>query len=138
MNRGADLHLGAPLSNAQFSGEAVRAQAAVRTPQKWLLPHQPGGAGVLLSLGAPAPAHSASAAAGVELRSAGLKAVEGGRRQNLTWNDPRRCKPGDSAACVRARADVFACTRKSASVGLTVRAVLTVRTQKLQHGGAER
>lgn len=73
MSSGADLHLGAPLSNAQFTGEAVRAQAAVRTPQKWLLPHQPGGAGVLRSLGAPVPAHSASAAAGVELRSAGLK-----------------------------------------------------------------
>lgn len=62
----------------------------------------------------------------------------GGRRQDLTWNDPRRCKPGDSAARVRARAHVFACTRKCASVGLTVRAVLTVRTRKLQHGGAER
>lgn len=54
-------------------GEAVRAQAAVRMPQKWLLPHQPGGAGVLRSLGAPVPAHSSYAAARVELRSAGLK-----------------------------------------------------------------
>lgn len=62
----------------RFPGEAVRAQAAVRRPPKWLLPHRPGGAGVLRSLGAPVPAHSASAAAGVELRSVGLKWRGGG------------------------------------------------------------